>query len=163
MTSKNHLIYGAITGLLMIVITVISYLAGFIQQDWAQYAPLIIILAGVILSCTNYAKQNQGDVTFGSIFSNGFKTVAIITLIFVVFALVFITIFPSIKEQAMQNIALEMQNHGQSAEQIAAAQGKYTVVMIGKLLYGILSFGIVASLIGALIARKKRNTQAPKL
>lgn len=163
MTSKNHLIYGAATGVMMIVITIICYLLGVIQHDWAQYAPLAIILGGVILSCINYSKIHGREVTFGSTFSNGFKTVAVITLIFVIFSLVFITIFPDIKAQAMENIALEMQNQGQSADAIAAAQGKYTVVMIGKLLYGILSFGIVAALIGALVAKKNPNTPSPKL
>jgi uncharacterized membrane protein len=166
MSNKNHLQYGLIISAVLIVLSVLFYVLGMSEQRWTQWVGTVVMFIGVILACINYAKVNDGNVTFGNVFANGFKTVSIITLITIVFTVIFVLIFPDIREKALETARRQMEEQGQSDEAIenamALSRRMFFVFVIAFTLFGTLFFGAIASLIGAAVAKKNPHIQPPQ-
>ncbi len=160
----TSLITGVVISLVIIVLSIIGYITKLDQQTWFKWISVLIFFVGIIYACTNYANQLNGNVTFGNIFAFGFKTTAAVTCIVLVFSIIFLSIFPDIKEQAMDTARKQMEEKNQlSAEQIengiAFAKKSFIIFLILGVIFLYLFFGAIASLIGAAVAKK--NPQSP--
>lgn len=158
MSNKNHIAYGVAAALIQFVLSLGFYFAKLNQEKWTGYVSLAVLVVAVILSCQDYGKKNPGQ-TFGSIFANGFKTTAVITVIGILLSIVFLAIFPDVKEQAMEAARKQMEaDHRLTEDQIDTAleltKKMFYPLVIGVALFGNLIAGLIASLIGAGIAPK---------
>lgn len=162
-----HLQYGAITALVMIVINVAMLLTGNQDNKAINWIAFLPFLAGIIACCIAYAKANDKMVTFGQVFSSGFKASAIIALIIIVWSFLSLYIWPDIKVRALDKAMLDMENNKMSQEQMDQAIGitkKYFgVFMAAGALFSTLFFGAVFSLIGAAVAPKKGTPHQPQV
>lgn len=163
MKSKTHIQYGLIISAIVIFFSTLFYILHINTEKWTQWVGVVIMFAGVILSCIQYAKANDGNVTFGNVFGNGFKTTAIIALVTIAFSALFVLIFPDIKEQALEQVRLDMEKQGQADDVIdkavAMTDKMFMVFLLAGGIFGTLFFGVIASLIGAGIAKKNPNTR----
>ena len=160
----SHLIKGLIIGLILIVISIVAQFAG-LKRDSApiQILSTCILIGGIIWSCWNYGKQNDGFVTFGNVFGHGFKTTAVAAVIVIVFMIIFFLAFPEYKEEAMEEGRRQMEEQGKmSDEQIEQAIdiGKrfFLPIAIGSIIFFYAVIGAISSLIGAAITKKKPVT-----
>lgn len=128
------------------------------------FIPIVIFIAGIIWGCINYAKQMEGNVTFGNAFGHGFKITATVVVLMTIYTLLlFLVIRPELQEYSLEKAreAMEKQNNNMSESDIdnAVAMTKKLMmpIMIGSiiLMYGI--GGCIASLIGAAVAKKNPN------
>ncbi|WP_291906302.1 DUF4199 domain-containing protein [Chitinophaga sp. CB10] len=161
MSNKNHIAYGVTAALIQFVLSLVFYFTKLNQERWTGFLSLAILMIAVILSCINYGKTNPGQ-TFGNIFANGFKTTAVITVIGLVLTVIFILIFPDIKEQGLEAARAQMEADGKmTAEQIDGIIEKtdksFWVLTFSGVIIGSLIFGLVASLIGAAVAPKAKK------
>ncbi len=63
---KNALRYGLITGMLLIVYSLILYILDVDMQSGAQYASILILLIMSIVAVTNWRdKHNDGNLSYG--------------------------------------------------------------------------------------------------
>lgn len=166
MEQKNtHLTYGLITGLAVIVVGLILHLTNMSFNTWAQYIGLLVFLIGIIMNATAFSKAHNADVTFGKVFSSGFKASAIVTLLMVAWTMVSMMIFPEIKEKGIEMAMESMAKQGMSDEQIeqgiSMTKNYFTPFAVGGALFMFLFWGAIFSLIGAAIAKKnpQRNPQ----
>lgn len=148
---------------LLIVISVGFYLAGFQTQKWTQWIGYLIFMSGVMWACISYGKENDNMISFGNIFSHGFKVSSIITCMMIAFSVVFVLLYPEIKETAMDMARQEMEKNEQITEEqiemaLSMTQKYFTVFMIGGALVGYLIMGAIASLIGAAVTKKNPST-----
>jgi uncharacterized membrane protein len=124
---------------------------------------MVIMFVGVIVSCIQYAKVNNGNVTFGNVFGNGFKTTSIVALLTILVGVLFVLIFPDIKEQALEQVRRDMEKQGQADDVIdkavAMTDKMFIVFMLAGGIFGTLFFGAIASLIGAAVAKKNPNAR----
>jgi hypothetical protein len=131
---------------------------------WTQWVHTAIMFIGVIITCIQFSKLNDGDVTFGSVFANGFRTTAVIAVITVLFSVIFVLVFPDIKEKALEEARRQMEAQGQSDEMIekalAMTSKMFMVFVVAGGVFGTLLFGVIASLIGAAAAKKNPRPQA---
>ncbi|RAJ82177.1 uncharacterized protein DUF4199 [Chitinophaga dinghuensis] len=158
MSNKNHIPFGVVTALILFVMGLVLYFAKLNTESWTSWLTIIILAGGVILSCLDFAKKNPGQ-TFGSIFANGFKTTAVITVISIVLTFVMLLIFPDMKEQAFEIARKKMEADGKMTEDqiqtaIQLTQKMYYVFLIGGILFTYMIVGVIASLIGAGAAPK---------
>ena len=157
MTSKIHLSYGIITALVIILLSVIFYLLNLSQERWTGYISTLILMIGVIMSCVAYAKNTEGASRI-NIFANGFRTTAAITVISILFTVIFIYVFPDIKEQAVEQARQKMEAQNQSETDIQRAvditRKMFLTLVIGFSLFFNIIFGLIASFIGTGIGRK---------
>ncbi|CAL1517641.1 DUF4199 domain-containing protein [Chitinophaga sp. MM2321] len=164
MTNKPHLAYGIVTALALILISVAFYLLKLNQESWAGWVSTLVLVAGVVMSCIAYSKANP-DGTFGNIFANGFRTTAVITVLSILSTLLFIYIFPDIKEQAVEAARKKMESQHQSEEAIenalAITRKMFIPFVIGFSLFFNVLFGVLASVVGGVIGRRNLNSYEP--
>ena len=156
---------GLIIALVIIVLDIIAGFAGYRFESWYNWIPLLIFCAFIIWACINYANQMNNAVTFGNVFSHGFKTTAIVTCILIVYTLLSIyVIFPNTKELALEKQRQQMERNPQITEEMAdqameITSRMFTLIVVGSALIGNIIAGALASVLGAAFAKK--NPPAP--
>lgn len=149
---------GIVISLILIVLTLISYFMDLTQNKGMQWVGYIIFIAAIISSVYSYGKQIDYNSTFGNYFSHGFKVSAIVTLLIIIFTVIFILIFPDVKEKGMDAARKAMEAKHMTPDLINQQMGifqKFLIpIIIGTALVGYLLFGAIASLIGAGITKK---------
>ncbi len=150
---------GIVISLVLIVLALISYFMDLTANKGIQYAGYIIFIAAIVWSVYSYGQQIDHNATFGNYFSHGFKVSAIVTVLMILFTVIFILLFPEIKEKGMEDARKSMEAKGtMSSDQINQAiditQKFFMVFVIGGALVFYLLFGAIGSLIGAGITKK---------
>ena len=96
---------GLIIGLVLIVISVVMQITitdynKMRQYGWVSFA---LIVGAIIWATLSFAKEMDGNVTFGNVFAYGFKTTAAMTIIVLAYTLLAVTVlFPEMKEKALE-------------------------------------------------------------
>ena len=159
------LVKGVIITLLLIVFGLIIYFTGQMGNSTIGYLQYVILIGGVIWSCTSYGKQMNGNVTFGNVFGHGFKTTAIVAVFMVIYSVIAIKfLFPDMVDQSMEIAKKKMQESSSklSDEQIEQSLGMvrkfFIPFAIGGIVLGFALMGAIASLIGAAVAKKTPPT-----
>ncbi|MGN7823281.1 DUF4199 domain-containing protein [Chitinophaga varians] len=156
--NKNYVQYGLIISAIMVVLSVLFYILNLSQEKWAQWVGTLVMGVGIVLASINFSKINDGHVTFGNVFMNGFQASLIIAVITVIFSVIMVLIFPDIIEKIMETSRLDMEKKGMPEEQIEQginfARKFFLIFMvIGGIFLSVIC-GVIASVIGAAIARK---------
>lgn len=154
---------GLLISLVLIVIGLIIYFAGQAQNKSLAWIQFCIMMGAIIWACINYAKQMQGNVTFGNVFAHGFKVTAAIAAITAVYAfLAFKFIYPEMIDLSIEEARKNMEAKGNMSDD-QVKQGldmmkKFFIPFaIGGTLIMSAILGAVASLIGAAVAKKNPN------
>jgi hypothetical protein len=141
------------------------------QQDTNKalgFIPMAMMLGGIVWACLSYSKQMNGNVTFGNVFSHGFKTTALVAAVMGLWvALSLSLIFPESLDRAMdmQREALE-QKGGMSDADIDKymTMGRKMALPMGTIVTVILYLvvGAISALLGASVAKKNPNPVFPE-
>lgn len=156
----THITKGVVLALILIVIDVISSVAGFKFETWFRWLPTLLFCGYIIWACINYADQMNNEVTFGKVFGHGFRTSSVVASIMVIYVVLSLfIIFPEQKEQVVEATRKQLEDKGnvpQSAIDTALEYTRklYTPIAIMSAIIGSLLVGAIASLIGAAIAKK---------
>ena len=151
---------GLIISMILIVFGLAIYFSGQIGNKSLGYLQYLVLFAGIIWGCINYAKQLNGNVTFGNTFAHGFKITAVVTVIIIVYTvLAFTILFPEMKGMMIEQAEKQMEEQSMSdsqREQAASMMKNYMVPFaIAGILFFFMVIGLIASLIGAAVAKKK--------
>lgn len=129
--------------------------------------PLAMLLGGVVWACLSYSKQMDGNVTFGNVFSHGFKASALVAGIMGLWVAVsLLVIFPEALDRAMEAQREAMQKKGGVSDEDIdkyMTMGRKMAVPMGTIVSVILYLviGAISSLLGASIAKKNPNPVFP--
>ncbi|MFN5335259.1 MAG: DUF4199 domain-containing protein [Bacteroidota bacterium] len=162
----THFTKGLIIGLFMVMLGTTFQVLN-IYEPWVQYISLGIYAVAIIWSCYAFSKDMNGEVNFGQLFSHGFKTAAIVTLISIAAFIITYLIMPEIKEKSLQIAREEMAKDPRMTEEIInqsiAWTDKFFLVfgIVGSL-FGFALTGAISSLIGAAISKKTPKDSMPK-
>lgn len=149
-----------ITSLVCIVMNLGMYVTNQLTNKWLGYIQTFIVIGVVIWACIHYAKQMNGQVTYGNVFAHGFKITAGIAALMSIFTIISVKfIYPEIIDMTIDVARAEMEKKGQiPTEQIDMALGFtrkfFLPFAIAGSLFGTALVGAVASLIGAGVAKK---------
>lgn len=106
-------IKGLIVSLILIIYGIVLYFTGQSQNKSLGLLQLVILVIGLIISCIVFAKQQNGNVTFGNVFAHGFKTTAAIIVIMVLYTVVSINfLFPEMIDLAVNQARIDMEKRG---------------------------------------------------
>ena len=150
---------GVIISLLLIVLSLIAYFTGQDTATWNQWLVNIILFGGILWACISYGKQLNNNVTFGNVFTHGFKVSSLVTLFLIFFTVIFFLLFPEVKEKGLDAARTKMEKSGdfsddQIEQGIALTRKFFYVFAIGGLMFAYMIIGTIASLIGAAITKK---------
>lgn len=157
---QTHKTYGLIIGLVLSVLSFGLYIAGLNQTSGIQYIGYLIFLAGIVMNAFAFSKANDHYVTFGNVFGSGFKASAIVALILTAASLIMVFVFPEMKDEAIEMARTQMEKDGQLGEDMIETsldftRKYFTPFMIAGAIFGTLFQGVLFSLIGAGIAKRK--------
>src|SRR5574337_328992 len=120
----SPIVKGVIITLLLIVFGLIIYFANQEANSALQYIQYVILAGGVIWSCVSYAKQLNGNVTFGNVFAHGFKTTAVAAALLAVYTVVSVKfLFPDIIDKSVEIAKQKMETSGNNASDEQIQQG----------------------------------------
>ena len=150
--------------LFLVIFTLVINIGGFQGNASLNWISYILIVGGIIAFVIMHGKTLHNNVSFGNLFSYGFKTTAILTIFFIAFSILFYLIFPEYKDQlldltkqnALKNTTPD--NREQVEKGIEMFQKFFWVGMIAGILISFAILGVIGSLIGAAIAKKEPDT-----
>ena len=153
---------GLLIGLALIIISLVILLTKQENNKSLGGISIAVMLGGIIWACLSFSKQMDGNVTFGNIFSHGFKTSALVgALVSLWVALTLGLLFPETIDRALEAERMNMIKKQMSDEDIENAMkiGKKIAVPMGVIFTVILYLviGAIGSLIGASLAKKNPN------
>lgn len=165
--SRSYLNYGVVIGIVMIAIFVLYYVFNLYTSSKLGLIPTFIFAILIIFTQIKYARSVDGNITYGNLFAAGFKATCAATAIYLVFLILFLWLVPDYKTNF-----LEFQRQGMIAKGMTDAQvdtgmsfmeKSFSVIAIGGGLLGNLLVGLIASLVGAAIAKKNPRPQLDQL
>ena len=160
----------AVKGLMIsLVLILIGVTFSILKQDTNQslaFIPLAVMLLGIIWACVSYSNQMGNNVTFGNVFSHGFKASALVAGIMGLFVVLSLTVlFPEALDRGMEMQREAMEKKGMSESDIDQymTMGRKMAVPMGTAISVVLYIvvGAISALIGAAIAKKNPNTNMP--
>jgi len=151
---------GLVISLLIIIFSMVLYFTGQTTNRALSYLQYVILIGGIIWSCMSYARQLDGNVTFGNVFAHGFKTTAVVIVLVAVYTILAIkVIFPEminvIIEQARENMRKQPNVTDEQIDKgVDFMKNNFMTFAIAGiiLMFGIV--GLISSLIGAAVAKK---------
>jgi len=151
---------GFVIGLILIILALVVYFANIKVNGPAQWIGYLVFIGGIIWSVNSYGKQINYNSTFGNYFAHGFKVSAVVTVLMIIYVIIFSFLFPDFKETAMEEARKSMQakdnlTPDQISQGLEITRKFFLVFLIGGTLVGYLIFGAIASLIGAGITKKE--------
>ena len=150
---------GIIISLFLIVFALAIQFLNLSKNKGLSSLQFLLLLTGIIWSAISFAKQMNGNVTFGNIFVHAFKTTAAVTAIMIVYTIISIKfISPEIINQALDEARTNMESKNMSDDQIDKAinftKKFFVPLTIGGVLLFFMIVGVIGSLIGAAVAKK---------
>jgi MFS family permease len=162
---QTHIIYGFLTGLAMVILSVILYVVGLAFESWSQWLSYIPFFIGLVLNAMNYAKANDNYVTYGNVWGSGIKASMIITLVVLAWGIISTFVFPEMREKGMEMARERMAQKDMSDEQIDQAlqmtQKYFLPFMIAGVVFGTMIAGAILSAIAAAFPKKKGDGMPP--
>ena len=159
MQPTSTVIKGVVIALIMIISSIAIYFSGVDLNSPVKWLSYCILVAGIIISVLQYGKQIDYNATFGNYFAHGFKVAAAITVLMVIYMIVFIYIFPDFKEKALEEArkAMDAKNNISEEQKTTALEMTkklFTVFVVGGTLLSTIIIGVIGALIGAAVAKK---------
>lgn len=156
----SHFIAALIIAAVLIIYTIALQFTGNQQNTGLAWVSYIFILIGLIVFINLYGKALNNQVTFGNLFSYGFKTTAFLALIMIAFTVIFFLIFPDIKEKMFDLAKQKMEEQGnlsdsQIEQGLETWRKMFWVFVIGGIILFYAIVGAISSLIGAAVTKKK--------
>jgi magnesium-transporting ATPase (P-type) len=155
----SHLQAGLLISAILIVYSIaLNFLGQAGNQSLATISYLIMIV-GIIVFVRMHGSSMNNSLSFGDLFSYGFKTTAVLTIIFIGFLIVFNVIFPDLKEQAFEMARQKLEEDGKLDDDkidqaLEIGRKFFWIGIVGSTLIFFVILGAIGSLIGAAITPK---------
>ena len=161
--TTTPVVAGLIISMILIVLAIVGYITQMDQQKWYPWISYCVFGFGILFICTNYAKQMNSNVTFGNLFAYGFKTSAVVACIMIIFFVVFLALFPDIKDKAIEMARKKMQSDPRITEDqiessLAFVKKSFLLIGIIASTFFYIIVGAIAALVGAAVSRKEPET-----
>jgi hypothetical protein len=161
MTQKplSHIFAGLIIAGVLIIYSMVITFRGLSGNKTLGFLSLMILLLAVAGFVFLYGRSEQFSLSFGQLFSYGFRTTAVATLVTIAFLVLFYLIFPEYKDQMFEVSREQMQLQGNLSEDqieqgLSVMKRFFWPIVIGGALFNNLVVGAIGSLIGAGISPK---------
>jgi hypothetical protein len=169
--SMHSMIYGAGTGLGMIVLVLILYVSNLYMNQVLQYLGLAIMIAGMVIGSLQYRKvQLKGFMTFGQAFSVNFLIGLFATILSIIFFFFYVKYINTglIEEMlALTRTKMEAKAGTMSQEQIDQAMAMTEKFMspVWMAIWGLLGNTFFAAVFALVISIfvKKADPNAPTM
>lgn len=147
----------------MVASSVAIYLVKRDFENSLQYITYCIYVAGIWWTLLSLKKETRNTATFKQYFAEGFKCFIVVTLLMVLFTLVFILLHPEMKDQmvAMMRTAIAKMKDVTPLDietRIATAKKAFLPSLLIGAVFGYLAIGTLISVITAgFLSTQRKN------
>jgi hypothetical protein len=159
---------GLIAGTLMILFSLAIYYYHGNFETGLQYLTYLLYMAAVIYGQYLFFKNASTPLHFKNFFAEGFRIFIIITLLMVVFTIIFLKMNPNIRADMAEQYRADLIKSGnrtpeQIISEVEGSKSKFITFFTSLAIFGYLMIGGLASLIGALFFTAKSSTRQSTL
>lgn len=164
MNKLTPLVKGLITGLFMLLLTLLFYYGRFVSINVQYFVIYTVYATGILWTLITYSKTPEYTGTFGELFGQGFRCFIIVILIMVAFTWIFSAIHPefvktdtAIYERYLKETKIKDKTPGEIMEMVESYKKHYTTSLIYTAILGYLISGAIFTAVGAglLLMRRK--------
>jgi MFS family permease len=162
MNRSTPLIKGIITGVVMVITTLVLYYSKLPVESKLHYAVYGIYGAGIIWTLISYSKSSSFTGKFADIFGQGFRCFIVVALIMVAFTAIFSMLHPEFAEESARYYKADLIKEGNKTpseidEIVAKAKKQYTTGLVSLTIFGYLITGAFVTAAGSafLLMRRK--------
>ena len=164
MQTKTHITKGLYIAAALIILKSVTHFTKSALAEWTVFPYAAIILIGIIVSVFLYNKENSESKKFGTLFTYGFKTTAVVACIYFVFMFLETKLFfPNyIHEKLLASIESLKQigiieNNNQIEPNLKIGNQVETYKYFAGSLMSILSLGVIGAVLGSVVSKQKNN------
>jgi len=162
---KNAMNYGAVVGLVLIIVSVLFHILGKSDSDMQTWVAYAVIIAGIVIGTQNYRDNVLGGyITYAQCLSSGTLIALFSSIITAFYTYIFFTfIDASLIDMILEKQMIVMEEKGLDDEQIEMAM-KYTRKFMTPLwmsVIGLLSYtfmGFIFSLVTSFFLKRKDDS-----
>jgi len=162
MNKITPLFKGLITGVLMVMLSLLLIYTQQPPDSSLQYFSYVLFAGGIAWTLIDYSRSDAYTGKFGDIFGQGFRCFIIIVLVMVIFIAVYTILHPEIAEEAAQLYKADLIKQGNKTpaeieEIVSTVKKQFLVSNIMPAIFGTLITGAIFTAAGAglLLIRKK--------
>ncbi|MBI5371151.1 MAG: DUF4199 domain-containing protein [Sphingobacteriales bacterium] len=153
---------GLITGLLMIGIALASFYGGLPADSPLQYMVYFTYAAGIVWTIMAYQRSETFTGKFWDAFNQGFRCFIIVTLIMVVFTVLFSKMHPEFATETARMYKEQLLKEAKSKtpaeieEEVTRYKNGYTTMLVYSSIFGYLIIGAAVTAVTAAITTRRR-------
>lgn len=166
---KSSLTSGIYIGVVLILISVILYVAGLMFEKWAQYVSWPVLIAGAIYAQLVYRKSLGGEMTYGQALGIGVLALVFASVLSAIYTIILYTfIDPSLAEQTRMMVEQRIIEQGKVPEeqldQVVDIAMKFQKppILAGIAILGGAFIGLIISLITGIFTKKNPSDVVPE-
>ncbi|MEP7111263.1 MAG: DUF4199 domain-containing protein [Ferruginibacter sp.] len=154
---------GLVTGIVMILVSIIIYYIKGNFENRLQYITYSIYVAGILWTLLEFHKVKDHSNKFGVYFSQGFKCFVVVTLLMVIFTAVFLWMQPQLKDEMAVIYKTDLVKNGnytmpEIEDRVKNAKKSFFPSLVMGAVFGYLVIGAMVTAIAAGFLIKKRDT-----
>lgn len=154
---------GLITAATLIVLALVIYFAKLNDEQWPQYLGIGLYMVAIVAFIQLHAGQTGGNASFGQLIGFGFRIIPVVIILMILYTVASVYLFPEVKQAFLdyqRTEALKLQNNTemQIDENIKNLSKNYTILIVMGQLFFYMVGGALATVTGAVIAKKNPTT-----
>jgi len=153
---------GLLTGIAMLLVSVIIYYTKGNFENKLQYITYSIYAAGIAWTLFDYSKSANRANKFGAYFSQGFKCFIVVTLLMVIFTIVFLLMQPQLKDEMAAIYKADLIKNGnytmpEVEERVNIAKKSFLPSLVMGAIFGYLVIGaMVTAIVSGFLLQKNK-------
>lgn len=160
---KPHILAGLSTGAVLILINVLFIILGYEGNTKITWIASVVNIGLLVYFIMEDGKTNNYTKSFGELFSFGFRTTALVTIMLTAFMILYSYAFPESENRAMEAAREKMMQderlNEETIEQALSVTRKfYFPILIAGTIFSTMIVGAVGSLLGAAVTKKGSST-----
>jgi len=162
MNKLTPLIKGIITGVVMVIVSLVLYYSEIPVESNLHYAIYILYAIGIGWALISYSRSAFFTGKFVDLFGQGFRCFIVVTLMMVAFTAIFSMQHPEFAEEAAnyykEDLIKEKNKTPEEIEKLVAnAKKQYTTGLVSLTIFGYLITGAVFTAAGSALLLMRRK------
>ena len=155
MPKLTPLLKGIITGVLMVICSLLLYYSDAAPGSLWHYIIYLLYTAGIVWTLKAYSDSDAYTGKFSDLFGQGFRCFIIIILIMVAFTSIFSILHPEFAEEAAKQYRADLVKEGNKLpaeidKLVADAKKQYTTGVVYFTIFGYLIIGAIVNAIASI-------------
>jgi hypothetical protein len=161
MNKLTPLVKGIITGIAMVIASLITYYSNLSVGSKLHYIVYVLYAGGIIWTLISHSRSASFAGKFGELFGQGFRCFIVVVLIMVAFTAIFSMLHPEFAEEAATYYKEQLVKEGNKMpaeidKLVTEAKKQYTTGIVYFTIFGYLITGTIITAAGSVFLMRRK-------